>query len=70
MTFTKTIKNQVVMDNKLDPEVKKAIWKIVVYAVSVFAALFAGNAAAKAGYKFIQKPLDQVAYVYTKSEIV
>lgn len=42
-------------DNKMDPEVKKAIWKIVLYAVSVLGALFGGNAMAKAGYHFIPK---------------
>lgn len=38
---------------KIDPEVKKAIWKVIVYAVTVFASLFAGNVAAKNGYKFV-----------------
>lgn len=42
-------------DKKLDPEVKKAIWKIVIYAVSVLAALFGGNAAAKNGIHFIPR---------------
>lgn len=41
--------------NEIDPEVKKAIWKIIVYAVSVFAALFAGNISARNGYRFIKK---------------
>lgn len=59
----------IIMDNKLDPEVKKAIWKIVVYAVSVFAALFAGNAAAKNGIHFINLK-NQSAYVYTESKTV
>lgn len=38
--------------NEIDPEVKKAIWKIIVYAVSVLAALFAGNVSAKCGFRF------------------
>lgn len=42
-------------ENKIDPEVKKAIWKVIVYAVSVFAALFAGNVSAKCGYRIIPK---------------
>lgn len=55
------------MSNKdISPEVKKAIWKIVIYAVSVLAALFGGNAAAKAGYKFINK--ERIEYVCTESE--
>ena len=41
--------------NEIDPEVKKAIWKIVLYAVTVFASLFAGNVAANNGYHFIDK---------------
>lgn len=43
-------------ENKLDPEVKKAIWKIVLYAVTVLAAAFGGNVAAKNGYRIIPKP--------------
>lgn len=44
------------MSNKeIDPEVKKAIWKIVLYAVTVLASLFAGNVAAKNGYCIIPK---------------
>lgn len=39
--------------NEIDPEVKKAIWKVILYAVTVFASLFAGNVAAKNGYKFV-----------------
>lgn len=42
-------------DNKLDPEVKKAIWKVIVYAVTIFASLFAGNVAAKNGIHFINQ---------------
>lgn len=47
---------------KLDPEVKKAIWKVIVYAVTVFASLFAGNVAAKNGYHFINSktPIEYV----------
>ena len=40
---------------EVDPEVKKAIWKIVIYAVTVLASLFAGNVAAKNGYCLIHK---------------
>lgn len=36
------------MENKIDPEVKKAIWKIVLYVVTVVAGLFGGAAAADA----------------------
>ena len=43
------------MKNEIDPEVKKAIWKVIVYAVTVFASLFAGNVAAHNGYHFINK---------------
>lgn len=49
-------------NNKIDPEVKKAIWKIVLYAVTVFASLFAGNVAAKNGYRFIN-PQNDSSYV-------
>ena len=35
-------------NNEMNPDVKKAIWKIVVYAVTIFASLFAGNYAADA----------------------
>lgn len=42
-------------EKKIDPELKKAIWKIVVYAVTVLASLFAGNVAAKNGYTIIDK---------------
>lgn len=42
-------------ENKLDPEVKKAIWKIVLYAVTVLAAAFGGNVAARNGYRLIPK---------------
>lgn len=39
--------------NDVDPsDVKKAFWKIVVYIVSVLAALYGGNAAAQNGTKF------------------
>lgn len=48
---------------EIDPEVKKAIWKIVVYAVSVLAALFGGNAMAKNGIHFINKPSNTIEYV-------
>lgn len=39
-----------VMENKIDPEVKKAIWKIVLYVVTVVAGLFGGAAAADADF--------------------
>ena len=51
------------METKLDPEVKKAIWKVVVYAVTVFASLFAGNVAAKNGFHFITPKTDVVCSV-------
>lgn len=42
------------MSNKeISPEVKKAIWKVILYAVTVFASLFAGNVAAENGYQFV-----------------
>lgn len=50
------------METKFDPEVKKAIWKIVLYAVTVFASLFAGNVAARNGFHFIN-PKSDVEYV-------
>lgn len=47
------------METKLDPEtkkeLKKAIWKIVIYAVTLLAAAFGGNVAAKNGYRIISK---------------
>lgn len=49
-------------ENNMNPEVKKAIWKIVIYAVSVFAALFGGNAMAKNGIHFTNSQNDS-AYV-------
>lgn len=52
------------MQEKFDPEVKKAIWKVIVYAVTVFASLFAGNVAAKNGIHFIPK---NESYVCTRS---
>lgn len=36
------------MEKNIDPEVKKAIWKIVLYVVTVVAGLFGGAAAADA----------------------
>lgn len=48
--------------SSMSPEVKKAIWKIVIYAVSVFAALFGGNAMAKNGIHFIN-PQKDTTYV-------
>lgn len=50
-------------DKEMSPEVKKAIWKIVIYAVSVLAALFGGNVAAKNGIHFIPKTESEVTYV-------
>lgn len=41
------------MKESINPEVKKAIWKIIIYAVSVLAAAFGGNVAAKNGYHII-----------------
>lgn len=40
-------------DNKISPEVQKAIWKIILYAVTVLGSLFAGNVAAHNGIHFI-----------------
>jgi hypothetical protein len=37
-------------EKQIDPEVKKAIWKIIVYAVTILAAAFGGNVAARNGY--------------------
>lgn len=34
-------------ENEMSPDVKKAIWKIVLYAVTVLASLFAGNVTAR-----------------------
>lgn len=42
-------------DNVNNPQVKKAIWQIILYAVTVLASLFAGNVAAKNGYCIIPK---------------
>lgn len=50
-------------DNKISPEVKKAIWKIIVYAVGVLAGLFAGNVAAKNGIHFVQPDKTEIVYV-------
>lgn len=50
---------------KLDPEIKKAIWKIVIYAVTVLAAAFGGNVAAKNGIHFLPQKPD--TYVCEKS---
>lgn len=47
----------------MSPEVKKAIWKVIVYAVTIFASLFAGNVAAKNGIHFIEKGGDDVCVV-------
>lgn len=51
----------------LDPEIKKAIWKIVIYAVTILAAAFGGNVAARNGYHFIN-PKSDTAYVCTESQ--
>lgn len=56
-------------EKQIDPELKKAIWKIVVYAVTILASLFAGNAAAKNGYKFTDMfNSNNIEYVCQKSE--
>lgn len=47
------LKIYVMSNNEISPDVKKAIWKIVLYAVTVLASLFAGNVAARNGYHFI-----------------
>lgn len=54
--------------NEVDPEVKKAFWKIVLYVVSVLAALYGGNAAARAGYKFYPFNNERIEYVQSETE--
>lgn len=50
------------METKLDPEIKKAIWKVVLYAVTIFASLFAGNTMAKNGVHFITPKTDTICF--------
>lgn len=50
------------MENKIDPEVKKAIWKIILYVVTVVAGLFGGAAAADADVLHVL-PQNDIEYV-------
>lgn len=51
-------------ENKIDPEVKKALWKIILYAVTILGSLFAGNTMAKNGITFISKEVPHVEQRY------
>lgn len=63
-------------ENKLDPEtkkeLKKAVWKIVIYAVTLLAAAFGGNVAAKNGYRIInhQNQVSCLEMFLNQSELV
>lgn len=41
--------------NEIDPKVRKAVWQIIIYVVSVLAGIFGGQVAQENGYGLISK---------------